>query len=94
MRAHAQPTTTTQSGRHVNRILWNNATEIDEIVVSNPQTVHVEQLDDECWWIGITLADGETWHGTFNTYHGALTFTELDDAGIVWDRDETHEATP
>ena len=41
------------------RILWNRRPEnardcgdIDEIVMSNV-SVHVEQMNDRCWWIGI-----------------------------------------
>ena len=31
---------------------------IDEIVLTGVDMVHVEQMNDRCWWIGITLADG------------------------------------
>ena len=82
------------------RILWNRRPtgyhhgvggDIDEIVVHNC-TVHVEQMDDRCWWIGVTKADGTGWMGVFTAdSRGRMGFTETENYGLVWDRDETQE---
>jgi len=76
-----------------NRILWNlRSGIIDEIVISDC-TVHIEQMDDRCWWIGITRADGGEWSGNFHcTSRGVMSFTEQEMYGFTWDRDETHQA--
>lgn len=80
-----------------NRILWNrrpgydvHAGEIDEIVLHYPSMVHVEQMDDSCWYIGIDMPDGTSWTGNF-TGRGYMTFSEQENDGIVWDADDTHE---
>jgi hypothetical protein len=79
----------------VNRILWNQrGRDIDEIVISDA-TVHVEQMDTRCWWIGITRADGSYWAGNFiSDSRGRMRFTQQDHDGFDWDRDDTHEAEP
>jgi hypothetical protein len=50
------------------RILWNrrptgprDTGDIDEIVVHDC-TVHVEQMDERCWWIGVTKAGSDRVH--------------------------------
>lgn len=82
------------------RILWNRRPtgimdrgDIDEIVIRDASTVHIEQMDDRCWWIGI-YKDGELtyWMGNFTCdSRGRMRFTEQENAGIEWDRDDTHE---
>ena len=69
------------------RILWNRRPTgrdvgcIDEIVLTGVDMVHVEQMDDRCWWIGITLADGTSWDGNFTAdSKGRMRFFR---AGIV-----------
>lgn len=77
-----------------NRILWNRrGGEIDELVITNPTAVHIEQMDDDCWWIGINTDDGGMWMGNFYTIgaSGALTFTEQDNEGVTFHVDATHE---
>jgi hypothetical protein len=80
----------------VNRILWNTRDgDIDEIVLTDVATVHVEQMDDRCWWIGITLTDGGYWAGNFHaTFRGRMSFTEQDNDGFEWDRDDSHDDRP
>ena len=75
-----------------NRILWNERDEdIDEIVVSDVAVVHVEQMDDRCWWIGITLANGGYWAGNFiANSRGVMKFTEQEMDDFDWDVDEAH----
>lgn len=76
--------------RPVDRILWNQGREvIDEIVIHNAM-VHVEQMDDRCWWIGVYKPDGSRWSGNFSCdSRGRMRFTEQD-AEILWDKDEEH----
>lgn len=79
----------------MDRILWNDDTEIDEVVLSGVD-VHIEQMNgdpgEECWWIGVDRGDAH-WSGNFAVVDGRLTFTEQENAGFVWDRDETHGGT-
>lgn len=82
----------------VHRILWNrrptnpaDCGDIDEIVIRNPQAVHVEQMDDRCWWIGIDMPDGTYWHGNFSCdSRGRMRFSEQENAGINFDPDHSH----
>jgi hypothetical protein len=86
----------------VNRILWNrrprdarDCGDIDEIVIDHPESVHIEQMDDRCWWIGIVLGDDRYWKGSFTaTSRGVMRFSEQENNGIEWDRDDTHEVAP
>lgn len=71
----------------MNRILWNDDDEIDEIVFSNAD-VHIEQMSDNCWWIGVDLPDGGYWAGNFHTKK-KMTFTEQERHGFEWDREKT-----
>lgn len=74
----------------MNRILWNpGRDEIDEVVLHNAATVHIEQMDDSCWWIGVTLTDGSYWAGNFHSYPHAMTFTEQE-SDVAWEKDEEH----
>jgi len=94
----------TYETRSHHRILWNrrpvnalhvDCGDIDEIVINNPQTVHVEQMNDRCWWIGIYMPDGSYWMGNFVAdSRGRMRFTEQENAGIEWAHDATHEVTP
>jgi hypothetical protein len=76
------------------RILWNrrdNEADIDEIVISYPDVVHVEQMDDRCWWIGI-YRDDTFWMGNFVAdSRGRMRFVEQDNHGIDWSDDDSHE---
>lgn len=84
----------------MNRILWNrrpvdgrDCGDIDELVITNC-TIHIEQMDTRCWWIGITRPDGTQWSGNFTTdSRGRMTFGQQDNDGIEFD-DRTHEETP
>lgn len=76
------------------RILWNNRDEndIDEIVIYDC-TVHVEQMSDRCWWIGITTSDGASWMGNFTCdSRGRMSFSEQENDGIEWADDDAHKA--
>jgi hypothetical protein len=73
------------------RILWNvRGEDIDEIVVTN-STVHIEQMNDRCWWIGIDLPNGGYWAGNFTCdSRGRMRFWEQESAGFEWGRDDAH----
>lgn len=68
------------------RILWNERDDdIDEVVIVEPQTVHVEQMSDRCWWIGIYLDADRYWMGNFIAdSRGRMRFTEQENAGVEW----------
>lgn len=80
------------------RILWNrrptgpaDGGDIDEIVMSGVD-LHIEQMGDRTWWIGIQAPDGKRWAGNFHaTSRGVMTFSEQEDEGIEWLVDHTHE---
>ena len=79
----------------MNRILWNvRGEDIDEIVLHNV-TVHVEQMDDRCWWIGIytgSESDSPYWMGNFVAdSRGRMRFVEQENFGIEWEQDKSHE---
>ena len=84
----------------MNRILWNTRPErptpgggggdIDEIVLHDV-TVHVEQMDDRWWWIGIYKGDA-SWMGNFIAdSRGRMRFVEQENDGIEWESDRSHE---
>lgn len=81
------------------RILWNrrptsdrDAGDIDEIVIHGA-TVHVEQMDARCWWIGVYVEGTDRyWMGNFTAdSRGRMRFGEQENAGIVWAHDASHE---
>lgn len=78
------------------RILWNRRTDdpdIDEIVVHDA-TIHVEQMNDRCWWIGVYRGD-TYWMGNFHCdSRGRMRFTEQENNGIVWEEDDSHDMPP
>jgi hypothetical protein len=93
-----------RKAKRINRILWNRRPsgdrgvagcgDIDEIVLHDV-TVHVEQMDSGCWWIGIYREDGGYWMGNFTSDRdGLMSFWQQENNGIEWDRDDTHEVTP
>jgi hypothetical protein len=81
-----------------NRILWNRRPastydpgDIDEVVLSGVD-IHIEQMGDRCWWIGINRPDGTYWMGNFTAdSRGRMRFGQQENNGIVWQRDETQE---
>lgn len=83
-------------GLNRDRILWNTRPEnssdggdIDEIVCHNV-TVHVEQMDDDCWWIGVYGENDKYWSGNFATDgKGRLRFSPQEDRW-EWGQDESH----
>lgn len=83
------------------RILWtrrpvdeSDVGDIDELVVDSPASIHVEQMTDRCWWIGVYLDDERYWMGNFVAdSRGRMRFVEQENAGVEWDRDDTHEVT-
>lgn len=78
------------------RILWNrrgdgvkDAGDIDEIVLHGVD-VHIEQMDDRCWWIGMYRGD-DRWAGNFSCdSRGRMTFSEQED-DLGFDKDEEHD---
>lgn len=76
-----------------NRILWNVPGEdIDEIVIWEPEMVHVEQMNDRCWWIGIYLGDDRRWSGNFTCdSRGRMSFEPQDD-DVEWHEDASHSS--
>jgi hypothetical protein len=82
-----------RSEHPVGRILWNErGKDIDEIVLHDVSTIHVEQMGDRCWWIGITLANGGYWAGNFVAKsRGPMRFMEQEMDGFDWDRDDAHD---
>jgi len=86
----------------VKRILWNRRPtspadlgDIDEIVIHDPLLVHIEQMDDRCWWIGIESPEGGWWAGVFSaTSRGVMTFGQQENDGVTWDKDDTQESRP
>lgn len=97
---HARPDQherSTMSAGKPARILWNRRPTgsdvgcIDEIVLTGVDMVHVEQMNDRCWWIGITLADGTSWDGNFTAdSKGRMRFFEQE-SSIEWALDASHE---
>lgn len=88
----------------MNRILWNERPErdrpgggggdIDEVVLHDVKLVHVEQLDDRCWWIGLHMddRDGPYWMGCFVAdSRGRMQFVEQENNGIEWDQNRSHQ---
>lgn len=88
-----------EKSKATDRILWNrrptgmmDAGDIDEIVVHDC-TVHVEQMDERCWWIGIYRPDGSYWMGNFTAdRRGRMRFVEQENSGVEWADDDTHES--
>lgn len=84
----------------IDRILWNrrptgpsDTGDIDEIVLHNVD-VHIEQMSDRCWWIALYRGgtDDPYWMGNFVAdSRGRMTFSEQENDGIEWDRDDSHE---
>lgn len=96
----AQPSPMPAQGR--SRILWNRRPteqqpggDIDEIVVTDPALVHVEQMDDNEWWLAIYTGDTDGapyFMGNFTADDdGAMSFWCQEDAGMTWARDDSHE---
>lgn len=80
------------------RILWNQREAdgslgcVDEIVLHDVKSVHVEQMNEYHWWIGIDLPDDSYWSGDFivdGTGHG-MRFVQQEST-IVWGSDSSHE---
>jgi hypothetical protein len=87
-----------------NRILWNERPaerlpggDIDEIVMSNVD-VHIEQMDDRCWWIALYADAGNDspyWMGNFVAdSRGRMRFVEQENNGIEWGVDKSHDDAP
>lgn len=39
----------------------------DEIVACHPRLLHLEQMDEDAWWMGIEMKDGSYFHVNFNS---------------------------
>jgi hypothetical protein len=78
-----------------NRILWNvRGEDIDEVVFRKPRLVHVEQMTERCWWIGVYFGDihGPSWMGNFVAdSRGRMRFVEQENDGVVWDENGSHD---
>lgn len=86
----------------MNRILWNrrprdarDGGDIDEVVLHDVHTVHIEQMNGQCWWIGIYIDRDHYWMGNFTAdSRGRMTFSEQENAlSDDWEHDGTHEVT-
>jgi hypothetical protein len=80
-----------------NRILWNDraGNDIDEIVISDCD-IHVEQMNDRCWWIGVypknLAGEGGRWAGNFEcNSRGRMTFSEQE-SDMTWEDDREHQS--
>lgn len=87
---------TSAEPRKVSRILWNRRPadggwggDIDEIVCHDA-TVHIEQMDDSCWWVGVYGNGGQRWSGNFTVDDGKLRFSQQD-SEWAWDLDQYHD---
>ena len=82
-------------GDQPDRILWNSEgdNDIDEVVLSGVD-IHIEQMTDRCWWIGIYDPNDHDryWMGNFvSDSKGRMGFMEQENSGIEWWRNDTHE---
>lgn len=82
----------------MNRILWNrrpsdgDTGDIDEIVLHEPNTVHIEQMDHQVDGDPPAAGNGRYWMGNFVAdSRGRMRFVEQENVGIDWERDESHE---
>lgn len=80
------------------RILWNRRPngdgvgDIDEIVLHGVD-IHIEQMHDRSWWIGIDTPTGGNWSGVFSANsRGFMSFYQQDNDGVTWDEDECHDS--
>lgn len=84
----------------MNRILWNrrpvdefDSGDIDEVVIRGC-TVHIEQMGDRSYWVGIYLPNGSSFDGNFfierPRRRPRLRFG-MQESNVTWDRDESHE---
>jgi hypothetical protein len=73
------------------RILWNSGREeVDEIVVHNVM-VHLEQMSDQGWWMGI-YRDGHALTVNFSTKgRSPITATCQDEGEKPWPWDEAED---
>lgn len=82
------------------RIVWNvrpsdtdTGGDIDELVIHGC-SVHIEQLDERCWWIGVYRPDGSSWSGNFTaTKQGEMRFSQQDNDGVAF-RDDASSGHP
>lgn len=82
----------------MNRILWNGEADrepergrptIDEFVIHDA-TIHLEQMSDQCYWIGIDTKDGK--HLAVNVWaRRAHIFCTEQESDIAWDEVSTHD---
>lgn len=81
------------------RILWNRRSSdsldpgsVDEIVVKHPQSVHIKQIDDNCYWISIRQSNDSYWSGNFFSQpDGTLNFGWQENYCFFFDEDKIHE---
>jgi hypothetical protein len=67
---------------------------LDEVVASGA-TVHLEQMDDNQWWIGIQ-AGGRDFHLWFSLEDGRLCvrLSDQDDEEALWEGDNREKPLP
>jgi hypothetical protein len=77
----------------VDRIVWRRRPSdgdlgcVDEVVVGDVDTAHVEQLDGRCWWVGLYQRGGALWSGHFTVDDaGRLQFTQQEST-VRWHAD-------
>ncbi len=74
----------------VGRILWNAGGDtVDEIVLHDCM-VHIEQMSDGHYYVGITDRQGNNFTGNIGARgRGKVDFT-ITDSSVNWDEDEEH----
>ena len=58
---------------------------LDEVVVSHPAVVHLEQMDEGSWWLGIDLVDGRRVTVNLSTKRNARVYGMADVSGARLD---------
>ncbi len=69
------------------RVLWNRDGTVDEIVIHNC-TIHLEQMSDTAYWMGITKGGGTLMVDIGHSGKSPLACTMWDDSEISWEWDE------
>ena len=97
LRTYAVRDVKPETNLNKDRILWNhrpeNSSDMGEVdeIVCHDVTVHVEQMNEICWWIGIYGDKNRHWSGNFVAEDDGTMRFYLQEDDWVWARDESHE---